>query len=164
MFFIHVLCCVKKYKISPSLSTRFLILLTGPPSLYPGRYLPIIIKTFFTLIAFLLLKAVSLEWSATSEEEAEDIRREAGKDAVCHLAEDLPRKPEEIKHITGTVPTALHLLFCPRCLITDERHTSPCQRLKNNIPIILRYSIAFVKAYRAEEAEGQYRKIFEWAT
>lgn len=55
-----------------------------------------------------------VEWSATSEEEAEDIRREAGKDAVCHLAEDLPRKPEEIQHITRTYAGSLHVIFLSR--------------------------------------------------
>lgn len=55
-----------------------------------------------------------VEWSATSEEEAEDIRREAGKKAVCHLAEDLPRKPEEIQHITGTDAGSLHVIFLSR--------------------------------------------------
>lgn len=55
-----------------------------------------------------------VEWSATSEEEAEDIRREAGKDAVCHLAEDLPRKPEEIQHITGTDSGSLKVIFLSR--------------------------------------------------
>lgn len=54
------------------------------------------------------------EWSATSEEEAEDIRREAGKDAVCHLAEDLPRKPEEIEHITETDTGSLRVIFLSR--------------------------------------------------
>lgn len=55
-----------------------------------------------------------VEWSATSEEEAEDIRREAGKNAVCHLAEDLPRKPEEIRHITRTDAGSLHVIFLSR--------------------------------------------------
>lgn len=55
-----------------------------------------------------------VEWSATSEEEAEDIRREAGKDAVCHLAEDLPRKPEEIQHITGMDAGSLKVIFLSR--------------------------------------------------
>ncbi len=35
-------------------------------------------------------------WSATSEEEAADIRRQVGKHAICYLAEDLPRKPVDI--------------------------------------------------------------------
>ena len=55
-----------------------------------------------------------IEWSATSEEEAKDIRREAGKDAVCHLAEDLPRKPEEIRHITKTGTGRLNVIFLSR--------------------------------------------------
>ena len=56
----------------------------------------------------------NVEWSATSEEEAEDIRREAGKDAVCHLAEDLPRKPEEITHIAETEEGNLRVIFLSR--------------------------------------------------
>ena len=55
-----------------------------------------------------------MEWSATSEEEAEDIRREVGKDAVCHLAEDLPRKPKEIRHITETDAGNLKVIFLSR--------------------------------------------------
>lgn len=228
----------------------------------------------------------NVEWSATSEEEAEDIRREAGKDAVCHLAEDLPRKPEEIKHITGTDMGSLRVIFLSRIsrkknlvstikvlqnvkgnlifdiygnkedisywkeceeelkklpenvkwnymgeanaeqvtkifseydvflfptvaenyghvifealaggcvpLISDktpwtEEKMEGCgevveldkeNAVKDFAGIVQRYvgmtgegkqraanqCIAFVKAYRAEEAEGQYRKIFEWAT
>ena len=55
-----------------------------------------------------------VEWSATNEEEAEDIRREAGKDAVCHLAEDLPRKPGDIEHITETDKGSLKVIFLSR--------------------------------------------------
>lgn len=66
----------------------------------------------------LLLRALGhfrdVEWSATNEEEAEDIRREAGKDAVCHLAEDLPRKPGDIEHITETDKGSLKVIFLSR--------------------------------------------------
>ena len=66
----------------------------------------------------LLLKRLgyfkNIEWSATSEEEAEDIRREAGKDAVCHLAEDLPRKPEDVDHVTRTDTGNLRIIFLSR--------------------------------------------------
>lgn len=55
-----------------------------------------------------------IEWSATSEEEAADIRREAGKDAVCHLAEDLPRKPEDVEHATRTDTGNLRVIFLSR--------------------------------------------------
>lgn len=55
-----------------------------------------------------------VEWSATSEEEAEDIRREAGKDARCHLAEDLPRKPEQIEHVARTDEGSLRIIFLSR--------------------------------------------------
>lgn len=47
-----------------------------------------------------LLKALGyfdkIVWSATSEEEAADIRRQVGKNAACYLAEDLPRKSVDI--------------------------------------------------------------------
>lgn len=33
----------------------------------------------------------NIEWSATSKREIEDIKREVGRKAVCHLAEDVPR-------------------------------------------------------------------------
>lgn len=56
----------------------------------------------------------NIEWSATSEEEAKDIRREAGKDAVCHLAEDLPRKPENVEHVTQTDAGSLRVIFLSR--------------------------------------------------
>lgn len=70
-------------------------------------------KAYMTLLkGFGYFRGV--EWSATSEEEAEDIRREAGKDAVCHLAEDLPRKPENIEHVARTDTGSLRVIFLSR--------------------------------------------------
>lgn len=66
----------------------------------------------------ILLKRIgyfkNVEWSATNKEEAEDIRREVGRDAVCYIAEDLPRKPEEIEHITETDIGSLRVVFLSR--------------------------------------------------
>lgn len=56
----------------------------------------------------------NVEWSATSREEVGDIRREVGKAAVCHLAEDLPRKPEEIMHMTKSSAGSLKVIFLSR--------------------------------------------------
>lgn len=56
----------------------------------------------------------NVEWSATNEEEAADIRREVGKEAVCHIAEDLPRSPGKIKHITETGKGSLKVVFLSR--------------------------------------------------
>jgi len=76
-----------------------------------------------------------IEWSATSEEEAADIRREAGKDAICHLAEDLPRKPENIEHITETDIGSLSVIFLSR--ISRKKNLSYAakvlQKAKGNI-------------------------------
>ncbi len=56
----------------------------------------------------------NVEWSASSEEEAADIRREVGKDAVCHLAEDLPRKVEEAKLAESSPEGKLRIIFLSR--------------------------------------------------
>jgi len=71
-------------------------------------------KKVYMILLRQLAYLKNVEWSATSEEEAEDIRREAGKDAVCHLAEDLPRKPKEIRHITETDAGNLKVIFLSR--------------------------------------------------
>lgn len=77
----------------------------------------------------------NVEWSATNMEEAEDIRREAGKDAVCHLAEDLPRKPEKVEHITVADTGNLRVIFLSR--ISRKKNlflaTKILQQVKGNI-------------------------------
>ncbi len=56
----------------------------------------------------------NVEWSATSKEEAADIRRQVGKDAVCHLAEDLPRKPIEIHRVESSKAGECKVVFLSR--------------------------------------------------
>ena len=56
----------------------------------------------------------NVEWSATSEEEATDIRRQVGKDAICHLAEDLPRKPKEIHREESSKAGECKVVFLSR--------------------------------------------------
>jgi len=55
-----------------------------------------------------------VQWSATDEQEAADIRRQVGSDAVCCLAEDLPRKPEHIVHKTISDKGSLRVIFLSR--------------------------------------------------
>ena len=70
-------------------------------------------KTYMTLLKWLgYFKDV--EWSATDKAEAIDIRRQVGKNAICHLAEDLPRKPEPIVHKTVSGKGSLRVIFLSR--------------------------------------------------
>jgi len=70
-------------------------------------------KTYTTLLKwFGYFKNV--EWSATDETEAVDIRRQVGKNAICHLAEDLPRKPARIVHKTISDKGSLRVIFLSR--------------------------------------------------
>lgn len=55
-----------------------------------------------------------IEWSATSEEEAADIRRQVGKDAICHLAEDLPRKPVDVQRDESSKSGECKVVFLSR--------------------------------------------------
>lgn len=77
----------------------------------------------------------NIEWSATSEEEEADIRREAGKDAVCHLAEDLPRKPEKTEHIVRTDKGGLRIVFLSRISVKKNLSFAikALQMVKGNI-------------------------------
>jgi len=54
------------------------------------------------------------EWSATSLEEAKDIRREAGEQALCHLAEDLPRRVLPVIHEKSSEEGSLRVIFLSR--------------------------------------------------
>ncbi len=70
-------------------------------------------KTYMTVLRlFGFFKKV--EWSATSQEEAADIKREAGKNAVCHIAEDLPRIAEEVKLKESSGKGGLRIIFLSR--------------------------------------------------
>lgn len=70
-------------------------------------------KTYMTVLRLLgFFKKV--EWSATSQEEAADIKREAGKNAVCHIAEDLPRIAEEVKLKESSGKGGLRIIFLSR--------------------------------------------------
>ena len=70
-------------------------------------------KTYTTLLKWLgYFKDV--EWSATDEIEAADIRRQVGKNAICRRAEDLPRKPESIVHKTISDKGSLRVIFLSR--------------------------------------------------
>lgn len=70
-------------------------------------------KTYMTLLRCLGYFR-NIEWSATDETEAADIRRQVGAEAICHLAEDLPRKPERIVHETITDTGSLRVIFLSR--------------------------------------------------
>ncbi len=70
-------------------------------------------KTYMTVLRALgLLDRVA--WSATSAEEAEDIRREAGANAVCYLAEDLPRLSRPVEHAVSSEAGMLRVIFLSR--------------------------------------------------
>lgn len=71
-------------------------------------------KKAYTLLLRWLGCFKNVEWSATDETEAEDIRRQIGKNAICHLAEDLPRKPEKVMHKTITDNGSLRIIFLSR--------------------------------------------------
>lgn len=70
-------------------------------------------KTYTTLLKWLGYFE-DVEWSATDETEAVDIRRQIGKNAVCHLAEDLPRKPENVEHKAVSGEGSLRVIFLSR--------------------------------------------------
>ena len=102
-----------------------------------------------------------VEWSATSEEEAEDIRREAGKDAVCHLAEDLPRKPEEIQHIAKTDTGSLNVIFLSR--ISRKKNllfaVKILQRMKGDIAFDIYGNMEDISYWK--ECEEELKKLPE---
>lgn len=54
------------------------------------------------------------EWSATSAGEAADIRKQAGQQAVCHLAEDLPRLTVPVQHGRSSETGELRIIFLSR--------------------------------------------------
>ena len=56
----------------------------------------------------------NIAWSATSEEEAKDIRRHVGQDAKCYLAEDLPRKPIDITREASSDEGTCKIIFLSR--------------------------------------------------
>ncbi len=56
----------------------------------------------------------NIAWSATSEEEAKDIRRQVGQDAKCYLAEDLPRKPIDITREASSDEGTCKIIFLSR--------------------------------------------------
>lgn len=102
-----------------------------------------------------------VEWSATSEEEAEDIRREAGRDAVCHLAEDLPRKPEEIQHIAKTNTGSLNVIFLSR--ISRKKNllfaVKILQRMKGDIAFDIYGNMEDISYWK--ECEEELKKLPE---
>lgn len=73
----------------------------------------------------------NVEWSATDEKEAEDIRRQMGKNAICHLAEDLPRKPEKITHTTVSDKGNLRIIFLSR--ISKKKNLLLCAKILQGI-------------------------------
>jgi len=70
-------------------------------------------KTYMTLLGALGYFRQA-EWSATSLEEAKDIRREAGEQALCHLAEDLPRRVLPAIHEKSSEEGSLRVIFLSR--------------------------------------------------
>lgn len=77
----------------------------------------------------------NIEWSATSEEEVKDIRREAGKNSICCLAEDLPRKPEKTEHFVRTDRGSLRVIFLSRISVKKNLlfAIKVLQQVKGNI-------------------------------
>lgn len=71
-------------------------------------------KKAYVVLLKLLGYFKNIEWSATDKTEADDIRKQIGKNAICHLAEDLPRKPEKIVHETITDKGSLRIIFLSR--------------------------------------------------
>ena len=79
-------------------------------------------KKAYMIILGLLGYFRQVEWSATSEEEAKDIRRQVGKNAICHLAEDLPRLPERIVRKGSSKSGELRIIFLSR--ISEKKNLS----------------------------------------
>lgn len=73
----------------------------------------------------------NVEWSATDEKEASDIRRQVGRNAICHLAEDLPRKPEKITHTTVSDKGNLRIIFLSR--ISKKKNLLLCAKILQGI-------------------------------
>lgn len=88
-------------------------------------------KKSYTMLLRWLGYFKDVEWSATDEKEAADIRRQIGKNAICHLAEDLPRKPEKIIHETITDTGSLRLVFLSR--ISKKKNLLLCAKILQGI-------------------------------
>jgi glycosyltransferase involved in cell wall biosynthesis len=89
-------------------------------------------KLFFTSCKLLgLFKKV--QWSVTSELEAQDVQRHIGKNAVCHVAEDLPRKP--LGQILKQDETAFRGIFLSRiCAMKNLSYAlEVLQQLKSRV-------------------------------
>lgn len=86
-------------------------------------------KTYMLMLQALgLLEQV--EWSATSQEEVEDIKREAGKKAICHIAEDLPRISPVLSHRTDSKEGELKVIFLSR--ISRKKNLSYAAEILKN--------------------------------
>jgi len=103
----------------------------------------------------------NIEWSATSGEEAADIRREVGKDVICHLAEDLPRKPEKMDYIVETGTGSLNVIFLSR--ISRKKNLSYAakvlQKVKGNIVFDIYGNMEDTSYWR--ECEEELKKLPE---
>ena len=88
-------------------------------------------KKTYTMLLRWLGYFRDVEWSATDEKEVADIRRQIGKNAICHLAEDLPRKPEKIIHETTTDKGSLKVIFLSR--ISKKKNLLLCARILQGI-------------------------------
>lgn len=81
------------------------------PGAFRTKYLK---KKTYMICMSMLGYFQNVKWSATSECEAEDIRRQAGKHAVCYIAEDLPRKPVEVSHENSSEKGKCKVVFLSR--------------------------------------------------
>lgn len=88
-------------------------------------------KKAYTILLKWLGYFKNVEWSATDEIEAADIRRQVGKEAICHLAEDLPRKPEQIARKAITDKGNLRVIFLSR--ISRKKNLLFCIKILQRI-------------------------------
>lgn len=94
-------------------------------------------KTYITLLK-LRGYFKNIEWSASNGQEIEDIKREVGKEAICHLAEDVPRQMETIPEPT-IKKDALKLIFLSR--ISREKNLEFAMKVLKNVTGKIRFDI-----------------------
>lgn len=104
---------VLRLKKKNKLSCQVIIASMGlfSPGAYQIKHLKkVIYMSYLKLFGYLK----QIAWSATSELECEDIRRVVGKDAFCHIAQDLPRQFKPGLHNITKSPGELKIIFLSR--------------------------------------------------
>ncbi len=84
-------------------------------------------KKAYVMLLRLLGLFGKVEWSATSKQEVSDIRREVGKKAICHVAEDLPRCSRDVPLGGRSSSGSLRVIFLSR--ISRKKNLSYVARI-----------------------------------